>query len=406
MNSGYRFMYPTSFLLPRTRLQRILESEQPQLVEVCDKYSLNYLAALLRERLLGRVNFRPAIVGLSCERMDDNVRSYITSGRLGEKAASFYMRRLYFPFFDFHVANSSYTADELRAASVDQLTPRSVWIRPMGVDLERLSPQRRHPAFRERLLGNFGVGPSAKLLLYVGRLVPEKNLGLLFGTLAQLAHSGQGGFRLLVVGDGIEREPWERQMERVAPGQVLFFGHAQDREVLADVYANADVFVHPNPREPFGIAPLEAMASGVPVVVPNAGGVLSYANETNAWTAEPEISAFVAAVQRATACGPDRDARIARAVQTATRYRWESVAAEFLDLYAEFVRVWSGEAPAIEPAFGSKSSHGVQKQALCALAHAAKLGYSLSTGGKRKGRLERGRNRGCRNIPAEPITSA
>jgi alpha-1,6-mannosyltransferase len=408
MNSGYRFMFPTSFLLPHTRLQKILASEQPQLVEVCDKYSLNYLAALLRERLLGRVNFRPAVVGLSCERMDDNVRSYTTAGRLGEKISAFYMRRLYFPFFDFHVANSSYTAEELRAAGVDQLTPRSVWIRPMGVDLERLSPQRRNARLRERLLGNFGAGPSAKLLLYVGRLAPEKNLGLLFGAMEQLAQCARGEFRLLVVGDGIERDLWEQKMERGAPGHVLFFGHSQNREVLADIYANADAFVHPNPREPFGIAPLEAMASGVPVVLPNAGGVLSYADDTNAWVAEPETAAFAAAVEHATWCGDERDAKIARALQTAQRFRWENVAAEFLDLYAEFVRLSGGAAPALEPAFTSRTSQGVQKQVLFALSQAAKLGYALGTGGKRKVTAEsaNGRNRECRNIPAEPMTSA
>ena len=64
-------------------------------------------------------------------------------------------------------------------------------------------------------------------------------------------------------------------------------GNVRDRAELAKYYASADVFVHPNPREPFGIGPLEAMASRVPVVSPSAGGVLSYANPTNAWLAEP-----------------------------------------------------------------------------------------------------------------------
>ncbi len=43
---------------------------------------------------------------------------------------------------------------------------------------------------------------------------------------------------------------------------VTYLGHEADRRRLADLYANVDVFLHPNPREPFGIAPLEAMASG------------------------------------------------------------------------------------------------------------------------------------------------
>ena len=65
-------------------------------------------------------------------------------------------------------------------------------------------------------------------------------------------------------------------------------GHL-DKELLADYYANADVFVHPNPKEPFGIAPLEAMASGVPVVAPNSGGILSYATDENIWMRSRQV---------------------------------------------------------------------------------------------------------------------
>ena len=73
---------------------------------------------------------------------------------------------------------------------------------------------------------------------------------------------------------------------------MILLGHIADPERLADIYANCDALVHPNPREPFGIAPLEAMASGLPVVVARSGGVLSYANEENSWLAEPTGAAF------------------------------------------------------------------------------------------------------------------
>ena len=59
------------------------------------------------------------------------------------------------------------------------------------------------------------------------------------------------------------------QAETRVPGRVHFLGHLPDRRQLASLYANADVFVHPNPREPFGIGPLEAMASGLPLVTSN-----------------------------------------------------------------------------------------------------------------------------------------
>ena len=68
---------------------------------------------------------------------------------------------------------------------------------------------------------------------------------------------------------------------RIFPAK-SFSSDISTKKLLADYYANADVFVHPNPKEPFGIAPLEAMASGVPTVAPDAGGILSYATDENA----------------------------------------------------------------------------------------------------------------------------
>jgi glycosyltransferase involved in cell wall biosynthesis len=93
-------------------------------------------------------------------------------------------------------------------------------------------------------------------------------------------------------------------------------GHL-DKETLADYYANADVFVHPNPKEPFGIAPLEAMASGVATVAPKAGGILSYAADENAWLVEPTAQGFAAAIKQAVNDPELRARKIARAVQTA-----------------------------------------------------------------------------------------
>jgi len=77
LNPEYRTIYPSQFLFPKSKLQQILTSERPDLVEISDKYTLNYLGALLRQRLLDIVDFRPVVVGLSQERMDDNFSSYL-----------------------------------------------------------------------------------------------------------------------------------------------------------------------------------------------------------------------------------------------------------------------------------------------------------------------------------------
>jgi len=146
------------------------------------------------------------------------------------------------------------------------------------------------------------------------------------------------------------------------------------------LYANADVFVHPNPREPFGIAPLEAMASGIPVVVPNRGGVLEFANSGNAWTCEPTVPAFAAATEEAIRDEVLRERRVTEALLTAERYRWENVAGEFLDLYEEFCRLWRGEPSRRAPDFTSSSAAGIQRRVLGLVPEVVKWGYRVGTG--------------------------
>ena len=73
------------------------------------------------------------------------------------------------------------------------------------------------------------------------------------------------------------------------------------------------------------------MASGVPVVVPRAGGVLTYANDGNAWLAEPDAASLAAAVLTAVA-SPD-PARLARASVTAAAYDWSIVGPRIFETY-------------------------------------------------------------------------
>src|SRR5262249_42146890 len=142
-NSQYRILYPRQFLPPGSRIQEILAAERPDLVEICDKYTLNYFGALLRRGLLRNIAFRPLVVALSCERMDDNFHTYIGHLPCSRAFCSAYAKWLYFPFFDHHIANSEYTAEELRRASRGAMVLRNIWILPMGVDLQRFSPGRR-----------------------------------------------------------------------------------------------------------------------------------------------------------------------------------------------------------------------------------------------------------------------
>jgi alpha-1,6-mannosyltransferase len=343
-NPSYRILYPYRFLAPGTAVQRILNEERPDLIDVSEKYSLPYLTGLLRIRGLRGVDFRPTVIGTSCERMDENMAVYLSGSPLAKAFARFYMKWIYFPMFDHHIAVSEHSAEELREAARGHKVERGVWVRPMGADTVRFTPARKSASWRQRILKLIGATERSILLLYAGRLVPEKNLYLLIDAMAHLRRETDRDYRLLIAGNGILFEPLQKVCSEKIPGTTTFLGHIADRDVLADLFANSDAFVHPNPREPFGIAPLEAMAAGLPLVAPDCGGVMAYANHSNAWLASQTAESYAAAVRDVFERPEARNRKVEAALVTAMQHSWPEVAADYLRLYAELHARVEGKA--------------------------------------------------------------
>ena len=135
----YRLLLPSAYLpLSRGQVLDILREEQPDLVEICDKYSVPWLAGMLRRRYLAGLP-RPVLVGMSCERMDDNVAAFLTQGAAARRWSQAFLGNLYIPLFDYHLANSEYTAAELRSAMRPQ-HQRPVHVLPMGANAANSPP--------------------------------------------------------------------------------------------------------------------------------------------------------------------------------------------------------------------------------------------------------------------------
>jgi phosphatidylinositol alpha 1,6-mannosyltransferase len=133
-------------------------------------------------------------------------------------------------------------------------TRKPVYPMHRGVDTTLFGP-RPHEARR----GEFTIG-------YVGRLTAEKNVRFFPELEESLIASGFSNFRFLIVGQGAE-EPWLRSNMRKADFTGVLSG-----EALASAYASMDVFVFPSRTDTFGNVVLEALASGVPAIVTDAGG--------------------------------------------------------------------------------------------------------------------------------------
>lgn len=327
----YRLLLPHTYLSATAAISRIVERTRPDVIEISDRYLLPWMNAVLRWRAAGRE--RPTLIGLSNERMDDNVRAWLGGGSLTLAASRVFLKRAYLPLFDAHIANSEYTANEMRDLLTTDSTHRyplsAVRVGPMGVDVEDLGPSQRSTDLRAEWLA--GAASGTALIVFAGRLSPEKHVLWLPEMLATLRHAGVRA-RLIVCGDGPEREAFASAATRLAPNDVVMLGH-QNRPALARVLASADVFVHPNPHEPFGIGPLEAMASGTPVVLPRAGGVLMYANDQNSWLTEPSAAGLASGVIDCLAHPTRAHERRAQALRDVHRWSWPTAVDAYFRLY-------------------------------------------------------------------------
>ncbi|TQS43614.1 glycosyltransferase family 4 protein [Cryptosporangium phraense] len=179
------------------------------------------------------------------------------------------------------LAPSSATATELSAHGIG---PVHLW--PRGVDAVRFDPSKRSDEFRARIGDGVLVG-------YVGRLAPEKRVDLLAPA------SRLPGVKVVIIGDG----PARPSLERLMPG-ATFLGEVVGDD-LATAFASLDVFVHTGAHETFCQTVQEAMASGLPVVAPAAGGPVDLVRTgRTGYLVTPEDASAVTVAVQALAADP------------------------------------------------------------------------------------------------------
>ena len=236
-SGGYRFSWQ------RRACARRLEQLGPSVIEVGDPYRLAWSAMDAGQRL--------GIPVIAACHSNLQAMAAMVGGQWAGEAAARYLRHVY-ATMDLVLAPSRWIARHLRDAGIDHVVQQ-----PLGVDCSVFQPQRVDRRWR----GNLGLPESARVLLYTGRFAPEKHLEVLVGAVELLGPP----YVLVLIGSG-PSTPHTSARVRVVPYQ-------RSEYLLAGALAAADIFVHAGDQETFGLALLEAMACGVPVVARAAAGL-------------------------------------------------------------------------------------------------------------------------------------
>jgi glycosyltransferase involved in cell wall biosynthesis len=125
---------------------------------------------------------------------------------------------------------------------------------------------------RESVKRRFGIAPYERIVLFIGRLAPQKGVEYLIKAAPQIVRVNPDA-RIVIVGDGwLKDHLWSLAVQTGCQHKITFLGFLPDND-LVELTVSSDVLVVPSVYEPFGIVALEGMAAGVPVVASNTGGL-------------------------------------------------------------------------------------------------------------------------------------
>jgi phosphatidylinositol alpha 1,6-mannosyltransferase len=234
----------------RDRVLSALRSFQPDLIHITGPGDVGILGAwiahLLQVPLVA--SWHTNLHEYAARRLDNSL-SFLP-GRWREKFSRIAEREsLRACVWFYHYGRFTLAPNQAMVNLLRSRTGRPSFLMSHGVDRNVYSPAKR-----KKRDGKFCIG-------YVGRFTPEKNVHLLAELEKALIAAGERDFRIVMVGEGSERE-WLRKHLQTGELPGVLRGDA-----LAEAFAGMDVFVFPSLTDTFGLVLLEAMASGVPTVV-------------------------------------------------------------------------------------------------------------------------------------------
>lgn len=202
---------------------------------------------------------------------------------------------------------------------------------PNAIDVEKYNVNVDRWAVRRR----FGVGDHEKLVLCVGRLVPQKGIEYLIRAIPRVSWRFPEA-KFVVVGEGWMRSHLESLADQSGHRwRINFTGFISDDDLVA-LTKSADVMVVPSVYEPFGIVALEGMAAEVPVVASQVGGLAEVVehDKTGVWVYPRSPDSIAWGIERVLSDPGHRDWLVKNAHEAImTRFSWDAVAQQTLDVY-------------------------------------------------------------------------
>jgi len=315
-------------LLKLHLVEEVLEREKPHLIESGDPYQVAW-KAVASGRSLGI-----PVVGFYHSHFPEatirSISKYL--GRfatdVAQEASRRYIKALYNKF------ERTLVPSPALAALLTEWGVENIANTDLGVDVETFTPHGPDALRRE-----LEIPDDRILLLYVGRLAPEKNVKTLFAAFEELHAREPGRFHLLAVGDGTRRSDLERARETT--GAVSWLPYCDDAHELARIYRAADLFVHPGILETFGLVTLEAQACGTPVVGIRGSYMdrIIFSNQSH-WARENTPEALASAISDAAqtdlhAVGES----VSRTVRE--RYSWRTIFDRLFAVYRQVIAEYS-----------------------------------------------------------------
>ena len=229
--------------LPQKRIQHLLDGFSPDVIHLASPFALGSYANKMAKKLdIPTVSIYQTDLGGFAK-------------QYGFGVAQSSLQKILYKIHsqtDRTLAPSTAACLELHLAGVPEVY---LWRR--GVNTELFNPSKRSASLRDA----WKNGDQNKIIVgFVGRLAQEKRVSDL------KVLKSNPNIQLVIVGDGPHRRKLEQQLSGA-----LFLGFKNGEE-LAQIYASFDLFIHPGPNETFCQAVQEALASGIPSIVPRTGG--------------------------------------------------------------------------------------------------------------------------------------